>query len=145
MSVALNARRRVHGLTRADAGQPRSGDLLGRLSLSGEINREQYEAGLRYVELRQDYDRAMLAQRLVVPGDPLSGPGHDDRDGTDPAYRAWIRHTSARHAQVRRALRECHDPLAQMVLDGIVLEHREMWNFIGTLRLALNAVGHELK
>ena len=144
VKVAFDARQRVHGLTTSAAAQPRSGDLLGRLSLSGEINRGQYEAGLSYAQMRGDYDRAMLAQRLVEPGEPESRPGYDDRDGSAPGYRAWVEHTIKQHAKVRRALAECHDPLAATVLDGIVLEGRQMWNFIGTLRLALNAIGRVL-
>jgi hypothetical protein len=87
----------------------------------------------------------MLAQRLVATGDPESGPSQDDSDGSDPGYRAWVKHTIIRHDRVRRALAQCHDPLAATVLDGIVLENRQMWNFIGTLRLALNAVGRILE
>ena len=135
----------VDSLSRAQANQPRAGDMLGRLFMTGEINRDQHEAGVLYAQHRVDYDRAMLAQRLVTAGDPLDRGGYDARDGTDPDYRTFVRRVVARHARVRQALGACHDPLAGMVLDAVVLEEREMWNFVGTLRLALNAVGRVLR
>jgi hypothetical protein len=51
VSVALSARRRVFGLSRGAAAQPRSGDHLGRLSLTGEISRSQLEAGRAYAQM----------------------------------------------------------------------------------------------
>ncbi len=144
MAVARDARRRVHGLSKTNARRAEGGDLLGRLSLSGEITRQQFDAGRGYASLKRDYDRAMLARRLVSAAD-LRGPGGPDhRDGSDPGYRAWVQGVLSAYDRTRRALAESPDPLAAMVLDGVVLDGRQMWRFIGTLRIALNAVGRVL-
>ena len=140
-AVARDARRRVHGVSKTAARQPEAGDLLGRLSLSGEITRRQFDAGRAYAALRRDYDKAMLARRLESAGDFHEAHGPDHRDGSDPQYRVWVQHTMSTYDRARRALAECSDPLAAMVLDGVVLDGRQMWRFIGTLRIALNAVG----
>ena len=86
----------------------------------------------------------MLARRLGSAADFHGPRGPDHRDGSDPRYRAWVRGTLSAYDRTRRVLAECSDPLAAMVLDGVVIDGHQMWRFIGTLRIALNAVGRVL-
>lgn len=141
IATALEARRRVFGLSAAEARRPEAVDMLGRLALTGEISEAQLSAGRAYARLRRNYDRALLARRLASAADYDGPGGPDGRDGNEPGYRAWARRMVAAYDAVRRALLECSDPLATTVLDGIVLEERAMWRHVGTLRIALNAVG----
>ncbi len=83
-AVGRDARRRVHGLSKTAAGRPEAGDMLGRLSLSGEITGKQFDAGRAYAILKRDYDRAMLARRLGSAADFHGPRGPDHRDGSDP-------------------------------------------------------------
>ena len=144
MAVAHDARRRVFGLSTAAAARQEAVDMLGRLAISGEITPVQLTAGRAYEAMRRDYDRAMLARRTLSASDyeGVGGSGAASQD--DRAYAAWVKRCIDRYDMVRAALTGCADPMAQIVLDGVALEGREMWDFVGTLRIALNAAGRVL-
>jgi len=146
VAVARDARRRVFGLSTTDALRPEAGEVAGRLCLSGEITRAQYEAALAYEAMRRNYNRALGARRVVSSSqilDPLGGAAPAMRD--EAVDEARVRKAIDVHDRVRAALNACSEPLAQMVLDAVVLEGRTMWSHIGTLRVGLNAVGRVLK
>jgi hypothetical protein len=113
--------------------------MLGRLLLGREITRVQYDAATAYARLRADYNRTTLARPLPSPGDFDRQPGHDDSDGAAPQYQAWCNRVTMDYRRARRALMECPDAMAQVVLDGI-LDDAPMWHFVGTLRIACNAL-----
>lgn len=143
-SVARKARRRVYGLRMADAGRAEAGDMLGRLFLTGEITEAQHSAGRAYAAVRTDYDKAMGARRLRSATDPGAAAAGTPREADDPDHVAWVARRRRAYDGVRAALQATGDPLAGAVLDAVVLEERQMWNHVGTLRIALNAVGRVL-
>src|SRR5688500_5603252 len=62
LSVGVEARMRVYGLSRGDAEKQESGDALGRYLLSGKISKEQALAGEEYERVCRSYDAAMDAK-----------------------------------------------------------------------------------
>ena len=142
-STVIEARQRVFGLNETKAAEPDAVDILGRMYLAGEISQRQKQAGDRYVEIRRDYRKAILARRMPSGGNLERLHGHDDSDGTDQAYVAWCERSIAVYDHLRRALMDCGEPLAITVLDGVI-DEQPLWDFVGTLRLALNAIAHAL-
>lgn len=57
--VAREARMRLHGISKEDASQPEAGTVIGRMKLSGELSRAQYEGLTRYSMTRERYMLAM--------------------------------------------------------------------------------------
>ena len=138
-STVREARQRVFGLSETKATEPDAVDILGRMYLAGEISQRQKEAGDRYAEIRRNYRKAILARRLPSAGDLDRQRGHDDSDGTDPAYVVWCERSIAAYDRLWSALRDCGEPLAIPVLDGVI-DDQPLWDFIGVLRIALNTI-----
>lgn len=138
-SVALEARRRVFGLSETDAKHLQAVDMLGRLRLRDEISETQHAAGQRYAEKRAEYHKTMLAKPVPSAGDLQRQPGFDASDGSEESYRLWCKRVAADFDAMRIALRETDEPLAGSVLDSI-LDGQPLFNFVGTLRIALNAL-----
>lgn len=143
-SVVLEARQRVYGLSEEDARRDEAFVVLGRLFFTREISRQQYDDGWRYAEIVANYRRAIMAKGVPSAGDLDRSRGHDGSDGTDPAYVARCKRDIAIYKQVRRSILEAPDPLAQTIIDAVVIEGKDMPSFVGTLRIALNAVGHAI-
>ena len=142
LEVVLEARQRVFGLSPEHASQVEAVDALGRLRLLGNdngISESQYEAGKVYAATREDYHRVMLARPVPSAGDLERQPGFDGSDGSSPGYVDWCQEVEADYKTMRRALLECGDALASMVVDGII-DGVAMFDFVGTLRVALNAL-----
>jgi len=139
LAVAIEARQRVFGLSVENATRVEAVDLLGRLRLSGEISEAQHAAGLAYAQEREDYHRVMLSRPVPSAGDLERQPGFDGSDGSSPGYVAWCQGVEADYKAMRRALMETGDSLASMVVDGII-DGTAMWDFLGTLRVGLNAL-----
>lgn len=139
VAVAQKARQRLHGLSKADAALPEAGDVLGRLYLTQEISRTQFEAGQEYARIVADYDKALLAPRQRSASN-FDGPaGYDDSDGKDASYQAWVKRAKQRYDEARSAVLLCGEPLAHAVLRGVI-DGYEMPNHVGELRIALNAL-----
>ena len=142
-ATVIEARQRVYGLGKSQAAEPEAIDILGRMYLAGEISQTQKHAGDRYAEARRNYRRAILAKRLPSAGNLERQRGHDGSDGSDPAYIAWCARSIAAYDLLWRELRDCGEPMAIPVLDGVI-DEQPLWDFVGTLRVALNAIAHVL-
>jgi hypothetical protein len=141
-SVALEARQRVFGLNRTDADRQEAGSPLGRLLLSGDISRRQFDAAFAYEAARAEYLDALMVKPLRSSGNHDHSGGHDSSEGNEPDYVRWSSRAVKRYQAMRRRILTCGEPMAQMVLDGC-LEGRDMLTTrgnLGTLRMALNAV-----
>jgi hypothetical protein len=142
-SVALEARQRVFGLNKTDADRQEAGSVLGRLLITGEISRRQFDAAFAYEDARGKYLAALMVRPQRSAGDLNRSPGHDSSEGDEPTYVRWSSQAVKRYQAMRRRILTCGDPFAQMVLDGCI-EGRDMLTTsrgnLGTLRMALNAV-----
>lgn len=62
MATAIEARKRVYGLDDRAARDCRAGSLIGRLAIAGIINSEQYNAAQTFDNIRNAYQRAIMAK-----------------------------------------------------------------------------------
>jgi hypothetical protein len=139
--VALAARRRVFRLGAEEARRTEAGTALGRLAISGEITRPQYEAAQRYEEVSRRADAALLARRMVSAAelDRSGGGGHDGRAGDDPAYAARCRAAVKEAERCWRAMAEA-GAACRAAVDMAVLQGSATPAAVGDLRLGLNAL-----
>lgn len=147
--VVRRARENVHGVPESMSGHRFAGDTLGRLALVGTagdgVSLAQLAAGRLYEEIEASYQVVILARKMRSGSSLDHVGGYDSDDGTDPAYVASYERAKGRMVRARRALLLCGDPLAQAVVDAVVLEGKDMPAHVGVLRVALNAIGHEFR
>lgn len=143
--VGREARQRVYGLSKEDAAKVQAETAVGRLYLSGEpFSFDQWEACELYREIHREYGRAVETIKIKSPSLLRIG-GYDASDGTDPAYVEWYERTKGRYNRARHVVLMEHEPLAQLALDGWVLDNTEMWPHVGPLRIAANALWREFE
>jgi len=139
---AVEARQRIHGLSEADAKAPEGGDWMGRAFLAGRLSARQHEAGKLYREFRADYARALQVKAIrsgsVVEGDPGGYDGSDPFD--DPKHEAWCLKLRETYRGTRAAILSTGDALAQIVVDGVVVEDLPMMDYVNTLHVVLDAL-----
>lgn len=158
--VARAYRRRVYGLNEDQSKDVKAESALGRIVLKwfvpklphesehaalermriNEMVQSLWESGEWYRSIRAEEQRALLVRQIASAGDLERMGGYDARDGTDPAYVESVQRALERGELCRRALLECGEVLAQMVIEAVVTENKDMPGFSGELRCALNAV-----
>lgn len=143
--VAFRARERVYALRADHAEQPEAGNALGRLWLSGEINRDQLMAALEYEKRRRAYQRAIAAPG----GFPLAGVldrtgGHDGAEGDDESYVDQCNAARRAWSETDRALAETMETtrqwMLQYALNVWIIDNLEAWGYLPDLRTALNVL-----
>lgn len=146
MAVAIEARQRVFGVSKADAKTQLAGSAIGRLLMgsnlaSGEQARAFSEAADEFREKRARFESAIDAKRLTTSTDYTGIRQGRSRDMEDPAYVSWCNAVRRDYAEIRRAILEA-DPLAMTMLEMVVIEDKEPRNDVtmGALRSGLNAV-----
>lgn len=147
ISVVLDARRRVYGVTDAEARRMKATDHLARMEARGEIEPREYEAALRYAALMQDYELFFIpGQRPQKAGDLDRVSGYDDSDGDDASYVERWNRVKRDVAECRAALKaaqsEKHEWLVTTVIESCVLQGRwqEGSPYIKALKTGLNAL-----
>lgn len=146
--VAVEARQRVFGLPKEQSRLPDAGDALGRFALAGVpggVSRAQRDAGRLYEAIVRDYQRHLGARRLMSGSELERVGGHDNSTGDSPQEIERYERAKGRYVRARRALLLSQEPTAQMVVDAVVLDDVEMWQNVGVLRIALNAIAHEFR
>lgn len=137
----VKARQRHYGLKRSQANDPRAGSVIGRLSISGEVSRVQYEAAMRYLEDFENYKRAIAGPKGAGAVD-LGKPGGIATVDPD------LEHKRDKQAKekIQGAL------LALKAVDGgwqtnvtgsvanVVLEDMDLPYAVGDVRTGLNAL-----
>jgi len=144
--VAAEARERVFGIPKGQSRLPDAGDALGRFALAGAtdgVSRTQRDAGRLYEAIVRDYQRHLGARRLMSGSELERVSGHDNSTGDSPQEIERYERAKGRYIRARRALLLSAEPTAQMVVDAVVLDDVEMWQNVGVLRIALNAIAHE--
>lgn len=127
----------VHtGLPYAKAKKQDAGTAIGRLFITGEISQKQLDAANKYCELSHNNNIAIGAARMRSCCDV--GPYGRSTETTDRQIERetrWIRE----YREVRRVALQA-SPLADMILQGVITDNKDMLSFMGDLRLVLNAV-----
>jgi hypothetical protein len=135
-AVALEARKRIFGLSERQARDPLASTVVGRLCLTGGITMAQHDAALRWLQTRNAYQRALAAKTdYTEPKPEVSGTG---------TYEDFCAAARKRHADMERALSdhmvEARSPGGKAALDVIVRRDIDMPELYGDLRLALNCL-----
>jgi len=146
-NVAAEARERVFGVPKGQSRLPDAGSALGRFALAGVknggISLSQRDAGQLYERIVRTFEAYLMARRVRSASDFGERGGYDASDGTEPDYVARYEHAKGRYNRAVRAVALLHDHYALGTLNNVVLHDREMWERVGSLRLALNAIAHE--
>jgi hypothetical protein len=140
MATVLAARWRVHGITAEHAKDPLAGSAVGRLCLSDQISRDQYDAAIRYLDVLGSYEKALLLRT----GKPSESKGSPHGLGDSPEYIDWCQAQIERWDEVTTLLTELmyslRSPGPRAALDVVVVRDVDMPELAADLRLALNAL-----
>lgn len=132
--VAKEARMRIHGVSKEDASQPEAGTVIGRMKLSGELSRAQYEGLLRYTMTRERYMIAMgVPDSLRTRSGGVMNVASDESDVA--AADAWKKVSSA----VSAAQSQSNGNLVA-ALNYMVTRDEYYAHMTGDLRIVSNAL-----
>jgi len=153
--LALTVRARQLGVSVEAARDPRLGTYIGRLSIlgvearggegetrtgsvknAGGISREQYDAAQTFLEVRNNYLRAILSPAAVYDERIALTDGETQEEA---AKRDIARYEAALRAVQAAQLESPTDNL-YAALQCLVIEDKELPYMVGTLRLVLNAL-----
>lgn len=141
MEPALSARQRLFGLSEADAREGKAGSVVGRLVLNKVLRPDQYEAGKRYLEVTNAYQRSIgAAPDFTQPRESL--PASDD---PEKAWKAFCGHARRAHGAMLAVIRDVmvaeRSPDPAAALDAFLVRDRHDPRLLGALRVSLNALG----
>lgn len=142
----LALRARVFGLTEKDAKDQKAGSFIGRLRLKRQNDRnspdgldeEQYEAGLRYLELRNLYHKQIGAEEAIYESGVFSGMEASEEERS----RRWASIRDRWHGAIAAVQAKQNESRGNLfaALDYCVVRDAMHVHMIGDLRLALNAL-----
>lgn len=131
----------MHNLTKGQAMDQKAETNLGRLAMMGRVDgfsHDQYEAALRFLELKNDYSKSLLS-----PSAHFETNG--SVDSTDPeAYEEWCKRVQEAHdgaitainnAQIEYGNRNLWAALRYVVIDDMMMPH-----MLGDARIVCNVL-----
>lgn len=139
--VALAARMKHFNITKEAAMDQRAGTYLSRLAMAGRaggLSDDQYEAALRYLEIRNDHSKALQSSGAYY--EPTGSV-----DSSDPvAYAEWykrIKHTfdKAQKAISDAQLETKSDNLYAAV-QYVIIGDQDFPHLLGATRIVCNAL-----
>jgi len=147
LSVAIEARERLHSLDKSSSRDQKAGSFIGRLCLNGVVSNDQYEAAMTWLEERAAYLVAVAAPREHpgavdlnrVQGRPV-GAAHVTRDlSAVERYEASKKVIQDQQNELR-GLGHLFGALQYVVEQDLPLHH-----LVGDCRTALNALSRHYK
>ena len=146
LAVGLEARQRVHGVPARNSRDQMAGSYIGRLCISGEISRVQYDAAMQWLADGEDYSRVRRSPRPPGAVD-LNRIHGGSTDGEDVAFarRAVERYEAAVAAVQERQLELRNTAVLFAALSHIVGRDLELPHMVGDCREALNALARVYK
>jgi len=138
--VGLEARMRKFGIPADKARDQKAGSYIGYLNLLGAkdgLSDAQYEGAQSYLRLRSAHLRAIGAPGAIYDGEALAPASDPD------AYAKWCQRTEEAYSEVRQAIQQAQNECRQNLwaaLQYIIIEGREMPDFIGATRILCNAL-----
>jgi len=142
LEVGLSARVRVWGIDPKMSRSQMAGSVVGRLCLTGELSREQYDAAQSWLSDLRNWRQCIAAPRIgAVDLNAIRG------GGTEIESEVWYRRCCERMKEARAAIQQAQNALQLRAnlwapLDLMVGEDRSVLHLVGDLRLALNALSH---
>jgi hypothetical protein len=132
--LGKETRMRLHGVSAENANQPEAATVIGRLYLSREITKAQYEALVRYFTARARYMLAIMApDSLRSKGG--AGAGISVDEGDEAAMSSWKKIITA----VREAQNYSSGNL-YAALEYLVVKDESFPHMVGDLRVSANAL-----
>lgn len=139
--TALEARMKIFGITREQAMDQKAATNLGRLAMMGRadgLSQDQYEAALRYLDLRNDYSKSILS-----PGAHFDSNGAVDSSDPD-AYADWCNRVKTSYENAREAIQEAQNEHRTenlwAALQYVIVEDQMMQHLLGSARLVCNVL-----
>lgn len=136
--IAMLARQRVFGVSAEQSRSDLSATVVGRLRLTDEINRDQFEAAVRYLDARYAMLTAIDAPGRLRSSGPISDDDDAYEDRCHRARRRWVEIST----ELDGLQYLMHSRAPRQALRTIVEDDRPAPHLIGDLRLALNAIHH---
>ena len=138
--LAILMRAKHTGLSEEQAEDPRASTYIGRLFMAGPecggLSEEQYNAGLRYLEIDNNYKKALQS--------PAAYYANSGRRGDPNRFEEFCQRAKRQYCEARTAIQEaqfdCKTDNLYTALQYIVLEDIELPHLVGTTRLVLNAL-----
>lgn len=142
-STVVQARQRVHGMTKAEAEQPIADDFIGRLVRGGEITTHQYQAALQYEQDVMDFRRVIHTPKEAGAVDLNRVQGKPTTSEDDQIERA--QKIKGKFDRMQTVIREAQASLRGAsnlngALDAIVMQRCFAPHLVGDLREALNVL-----
>lgn len=130
------------GLTVVQARDQKAATFIGYLNLLGRvdgISDEQYEAALKFLDLRRSYLLAIKAPNAERSDE---GTGNTNSEVSD-SYVDWCRETIERHKNCRNAIQTAQNESRQNLwaaADLCLIQGHRMLHMIGDVRTLCNAL-----
>lgn len=141
--TVVQARQRVHGMTKEEAEQPIADDFIGRLMRSGEVSTHQYQAALQYEQDVLDFRRTIHTPKAAGAVD-LNGV-HGKPTISEESQIERSQKIKDKFERMQAAIREAQTGLRGVsnlggALDAIVMRDCFAPHLVGDLREALNVL-----
>ena len=147
IEVGIEARQRVFGVSARDSRDQLAGSVVGRLCLTGEISRVQYDAAQAWLECREAYLRAVAPAVGRQPGavNPNATHGQSNYENVGASVFAVSRYNAAQEAIQERQNELRLGAHLNGALDAILVRDAHVEHLVGNLRTALNALARHFK
>lgn len=130
------------GLTVTQARDQKAATFIGYLNLLGRvdgISEDQYEAAMKFLDLRRSYLLAIKAPNAERSDE---GSGNTNSEVSD-AYVEWCQTTKQRYAECREAIQAAQNQCRQNLwaaADLCLIQDQRMLHMIGDVRTLCNAL-----
>jgi hypothetical protein len=141
LMVGIEARVRVHGVEPERSRDQMAGSFVGRLCMTRQISRQQYDAAMTYIEDCANYTAAVHSPRQpgAVDLNRIQG-SNGDYENVERTQRAKARYKGATGAITAAQLEMRGQGNLFGALEAILHRDQELQHLVGDLRVALNSL-----
>lgn len=140
VAPALEARQRLFGLSAAHSRDQKAGSFIGRLCIGKELSVPQYEALCMWEESARQYRIIMTGPKGDSAQDPNRVAGRNGHENEKRSIEITKRHRSAERAIQNKQFELRNRANLWGALDVCVTRDRDVFNLVGDLREAANAL-----
>jgi hypothetical protein len=149
LAVGIEARVRVHGVDPERSRDQMAGSFVGRLCMTRQISRQQYDAAMTWLEDCENYSAAVHSPRQpgAVDLNRIQG-SNGDYENVERTRRAITRMIGDKERGIRGAMQAVQAAQLEVrgqgnlfgALDAILHRDQELQHLVGDLRVGLNAL-----
>jgi len=140
VSVAIEARQRLFGLSVDKSRDQKAGSFIGRLCIGKELSVPQYEALCMWEESCRQYRIIMAGPKGDSAQDPNRVAGRNGHENEKRSMEITKRHRAAERAIQDKQFELRNRANLWGALDVCVTRDRDVFNLVGDLREAANAL-----